>query len=81
LVGIVIPGLLSPFVAASLAWMLAPSAAAPVAFIAGVSSPLIGANLLHLRDIRNIGAGIINIGGAGTFYGIVLSGVVAAYLA
>lgn len=79
-VGIVMPGLLSPIVAATLAWVLAPAAAAPVAFIAGVSGPLIGADLLHLTDIRSIGVGVVSIGGAGTFDGIVLSGIVAAYL-
>ena len=42
---------------------------------------LIGADLLHLRDIEKIATGIASIGGAGTFDGIVLSGIVAAYLA
>lgn len=80
-VGIVMPGLLSPVVAATLALVLAPGVAPPVAFIAGVSGPLLGADLLHLRDIRSIGAGVVSIGGAGTFDGIVLSGIVAACLA
>ncbi len=35
-------------------------------------------DLLHLKDVANIATGI---GGAGTFDGIVLSGIVAAYLA
>lgn len=43
--------------------------------------PLIGADLLHLRDIEKIATGVASIGGAGTFDGIVLSGIVAAYLA
>jgi uncharacterized membrane protein len=46
-----------------------------------VLGPLIGADLLHLRDIEKIATGIASIGGAGTFDGIVLSGIVAAYLA
>ncbi|MDH4154237.1 MAG: DUF1614 domain-containing protein, partial [Nitrospira sp.] len=47
----------------------------------GVLGPLIGADLLHLRDIEKIATGIASIGGAGRFDGIVLSGIVAAYLA
>ena len=46
-----------------------------------VLDPLISANLLHLRDIAGLETGIASIGGAGTFDGIVLSGIVAAYLA
>jgi uncharacterized membrane protein len=80
-VGIVMPGFVPPLVAAGLAMIFAPGQAPPVAFIAGVIGPLIGADLLHLRDIRKSAAGIASIGGAGTFDGIVLSGVVAAYLA
>lgn len=80
-VGIVMPGLLSPLAAAALASILAPDQAPPVAFIAGISGPLIGADLLHLRDLGRIAVGVASIGGAGTFDGIVLSGIVAAYLA
>jgi uncharacterized membrane protein len=80
-VGIVMPGLLSALIAATLASLFAPDQAPPVAFIAGVTGPLIGADLLHLKDIREIAVGTASIGGAGTFDGIVLSGVVAAYLA
>lgn len=80
-VGIVMPGLLSAFVAAGLAILLAPGQAAPVAFVAGVVGPLIGADLLHLKDLNGKAVGTMSIGGAGTFDGIVLSGIVAAYLA
>jgi len=80
-VGILMPGLIPPLVAAGLALLLAPSQAAPVAFIAGVAGPLIGADLFHLREIEKAATGIASIGGAGTFDGIVLSGVIAAYLA
>ena len=80
-VGIVLPGLVPAFVAAGAALLLAPENAPPVAFVAGVAGPLIGADLLHLDDIIGLGAGVASIGGAGTFDGIVLSGIVAAYLA
>lgn len=80
-IGIALPGLLPPVLAAMSALMLVPDQAPPVAFVAGVLGPLIGADLLHLRDIEKIATGIASIGGAGTFDGIVLSGIVAAYLA
>jgi uncharacterized membrane protein len=80
-VGIVMPGLLAALVAAGLALVFAPGQAAPVAFVAGVVGPLVGADLLHLRDLAGKAAGVMSIGGAGTFDGIVLSGIVAAYLA
>lgn len=80
-IGITMPGLLSPLVAATAALILAPEQASPVAFIAGVSGPLIGADLLHLGEVRISAVGIASIGGAGTFDSIVLSGIIAAYLA
>jgi uncharacterized membrane protein len=80
-IGIVMPGFVSPLVAAGLALLFAPDHAPSVAFVAGVLGPLIGADLLHVRDIKTTRTGIASIGGAGTFDGIVLSGIVAAYLA
>ena len=81
-VGILLPGLVPAAVAAILALIFAPSAAAaPVAYVAGVAGPLIGADLLHLKEIEQSTVGMASIGGAGTFDGIVLSGIVAAYLA
>jgi uncharacterized membrane protein len=64
-----------------LALRFAASDAAPVAYIARVAGPLIGADLLHLREIEQSAVGTASIGGAGTFDGIVLSGIFAAYLA
>lgn len=80
-VGITMPGLLPAVVASVSALLLVPDHAPPVAFVAGVLGPLIGADLLHLRDIEKITTGMASIGGAGTFDGIVLSGIMAAYLA
>jgi uncharacterized membrane protein len=80
-VGILLPGLVPALGAAALALLLAPGDAAPVAFVAGVAGPLVGADLLHLKEIEASAAGVASIGGAGTFDGIVLSGIVAAYLA
>lgn len=80
-IGIAMPALLSPLAAALLALMLAPEAAPPVAFVIGVMGPLVGADLLHLKEVEAAKTGIASIGGAGTFDGIVLSGIIAAYLA
>lgn len=85
-IGIAMPAFTSPAVAVLATWlMLMPDAysmvRAPVAFVAGVLGPLIGADLLHLRDLSKIPAPMMSIGGAGTFDGIVLSGLLAALLA
>lgn len=80
-VGILIPGFVPALVAALLGLALGSDQAAPVAFVAGTLGPLIGADLLHLREIEESAVGVASIGGAGTFDGIVLSGIIAAYLA
>ncbi len=80
-VGIVMPALVPAFVAAATALLLAPAYAPPVAFVAGVMGPLVGADLFNLGALNRSSTGMLSIGGAGTFDGIVLSGVAAAYLA
>jgi uncharacterized membrane protein len=85
-VGIAIPAFVPPLVAVLLAWLLLAGdqfddLRAPVAFIAGVAGPLIGADLLNLRKFEQLSAGIVSIGGAGTFDGIVISGLAAALFA
>lgn len=80
-VGIVIPSFISPFFAASFALLFVPESSPPVAHIIGVVGPLVGADLLHLSEVDHRDANLVSIGGAGTFDAIVLSGLVAAYLA
>ena len=80
-VGIALPFFVSPLVAAVCALVFLPGFAPPVAFTAGVLGPLIGADLLHLRDVKKTRTGLASIGGAGTFDGIVLSGLLATLLA
>ena len=80
-VGIALPALMPAVVAAACALLFVPDMAPSIAFTAGVFGPLIGADLLHLRDIENTSAGVASIGGAGTFDGIVLSALVATLLA
>lgn len=80
-IGIAMPALIPPLVAVLAAMLLAPEARVPIAFVAGVMGPLLGADLLNLKRIPDIATGMASIGGAGTFDGIVLSGILAAYLA
>jgi uncharacterized protein DUF1614 len=53
----------------------------PRAFVAGAMGPIVGADLLHIRQFTSMNTGIASIGGASTFDGIVFSCIVAAYLA
>jgi uncharacterized membrane protein len=61
-VGILLPGLVPAAVAALLALLLAPGDATPVAYVAGVAGPLIGADLLHLREIEQSAVDMTSIG-------------------
>jgi uncharacterized membrane protein len=80
-VGIGIPALVPPLLAALAAYLLAPEEIrAPVAYIAGTLGTLIGADLMRLKDVKNMGAPVASIGGAGTFDGVFLSGIIAVLL-
>jgi uncharacterized membrane protein len=61
--------------------LIAPENSAPLAYICGTMGVLLGADLLRLNDIRKIGTPVASIGGAGTFDGIFLTGIVAVLLA
>lgn len=78
--GIALQPLIPAATAALTGLLLAPEWAPPIAFSAGVLGPLIGADLLHLDDLADIGTGMASIGGAGTFDGVVISGLVATLL-
>lgn len=85
-VGIVSPALVAPLVAAIytiIVLALIPSGenAFALAYICGVLGTLIGADLTNLGAIKQIGAPIASIGGAGTFDGVFLSGIIAVLLA
>lgn len=79
--GIGMPILIAPLSAALVAVLLNPDASAPLAYISGTMGVLIGADLLRLKDIRHLGAPLAAIGGAGTFDGIFITGIVAVLLA
>jgi uncharacterized membrane protein len=61
--------------------ILSPEQSAPLAYISGTLGVLIGADLLHMKDISRLGTPYASIGGAGTFDGIFITGIVAALLA
>ena len=80
-VGIAVP-VFAPVVAtAILAFILSREYAAPLAYIGGSMGTLIGADLLNLDKINGLGAPVASIGGAGTFDGIFLTGILAVLLA
>jgi len=80
-VGIVTPAFIPPIAAAVLALILPSGAPRIVAYVAGVLGTLIGADLSNLNVIPKLGAPVASIGGAGTFDGVFLSGIIAVLLA
>jgi uncharacterized membrane protein len=79
--GIAVPVFAPALATAIVALLLSREHAAPLAYVAGSLGTLIGADLLNLDEIRGLGAPIASIGGAGTFDGIFLTGIVAVLLA
>src|SRR5215475_6422968 len=80
-VGIAVPVFAPVVVTAILAFILSREYAAPLAYIGGSLGTLIGADLLNLDKIGGLGAPVASIGGAGTFDGIFLTGILAVLLA
>jgi uncharacterized membrane protein len=82
-IGIQMNPLLAPLTAALSAMLITgniPAAAPPIAFAGGVLGTLIGADLLHLKEIQIKSVGVLSIGGAGVFDGIALCGLFARLL-
>jgi uncharacterized membrane protein len=75
------PIFIPPLVAALSAYLLLPAAPKVIAYVSGVLGTLIGADLSNLNRIPKLGAPVASIGGAGTFDGIFLTGIVAVLLA
>jgi uncharacterized membrane protein len=80
-VGIVEPVFIPPLATAAVALMISREYAPPLAYISGSLGTLIGADLLNLGKVRGLGAPVASIGGAGTFDGIFLVGIIAVLLA
>jgi uncharacterized membrane protein len=79
--GIAVPVFAPVVSTAILAFILSREYAAPLAYIGGSMGTLIGADLSNLDKINGLGAPIASIGGAGTFDGIFLTGILAVLLA
>ncbi len=79
--GISVPTFAPPLLAAFVALVLSRRFAAPLAYIGGSLGVLIGADLMNLGVLRSLGAAVASIGGAGTFDGVFLTGVIAVLLA
>ena len=80
-IGIAVPVFVPVIVTAVLAFILSREYAAPLAYIGGSMGTLIGADLSNLDKIGGLGAPVASIGGAGTFDGIFLTGILAVLLA
>ncbi len=80
--GIAVPALIPPVTAALLALIISSPGEAPlIAYISGTLGSLIGADLLNLDKIPELRAPVASIGGAGTFDGIFLTGIISVLLA
>ncbi len=79
-VGIAEPVLAPPLISAVVGFVLSRQSAAPLAYIAGSMGTLLGADILNLGKIQGLGAPVASIGGAGTFDGIFLTGIVSVLL-
>jgi uncharacterized membrane protein len=84
--GIATPMFIPPMVAALAAWVLAGlfdggQYVSTIAYVSGVMGTLVGADLMNLSELGDLGAPVASIGGAGTFDGVFLTGIVAVLLA
>ncbi|MEM0271075.1 MAG: DUF1614 domain-containing protein [Thermoprotei archaeon] len=83
-VGIVMPAFIPPVVAAVSALVVSLGSSPLLftsAYIGGSLGTLVGADLLNLRKISRLRAQMVSIGGAGTFDGIFISGILAVVIA
>ncbi len=80
-IGIAVPVFAPVVTTAILAFILSREYAPPLAYIGGSMGTLVGADLLNLDKISGLGAPVASIGGAGTFDGIFLTGILAVLFA
>jgi uncharacterized membrane protein len=79
--GIAVPVFVPALATAIVAMLMSRQYAAPLAYIGGSLGTLIGADLTNLDRVRGLGVPVASIGGAGTFDGIFLTGILAVLLA
>jgi uncharacterized membrane protein len=80
-VGVTVPTFLPALGAVAVALMLSRRYAALLAYVGGSVGTLVGADLMNLGRVQALGAPLTSIGGAGTFDGIFLTGLLAVMLA
>jgi uncharacterized membrane protein len=79
--GIAVPAILPGLFAVLTAALLHPAAIAALAYAGGTLGTLAGADLANLGKVRDLGAPVASIGGAGTFDGVFLTGIIAVLFA
>ncbi len=79
--GIAVPVFAPPIVSAVVAMLLTREYAAPLAYVSGCMGTLVGADLMNLGILGKLGASVASVGGAGTFDGVFLTGILAVLLA
>jgi uncharacterized membrane protein len=79
--GIAVPTFIPGFAAAILAVLLTREQRPVVAYVAGTIGCLVGADVLNLALVAHLNAPMASIGGAGTFDGVFVSGIIAVLLA
>jgi uncharacterized membrane protein len=79
-IGIAIPVFVPVIATTIIALILDRDLIAPLAYIAGSLGTLIGADLMNLGKVAGLGAPVASIGGAGTFDGIFVTGIVAVLI-
>ncbi|MDA8051143.1 MAG: DUF1614 domain-containing protein [Rhodospirillales bacterium] len=79
--GIALPVFVPAVASAVVALILSRRQAGPLAYLGGSMGTLIGADLLNLNRVQGLGAPVASIGGAGTFDGIFLTGILAVLIA
>jgi uncharacterized membrane protein len=80
-IGIALPIFVGPLAATLVALLISWRHAAPLAYAGGSLGVLIGADLMNFDKLTRLGAPVLSIGGAGTFDGIFMTGVLSVLLA
>ena len=78
--GISLPAFVPPLLAALISIAIGFQNAPVIAYISGTVGTLFGADILNLHRIKELGAPVASSGGAGTFDGIFLNGILAVLL-
>ncbi|MGC9105372.1 MAG: DUF1614 domain-containing protein, partial [Thermoprotei archaeon] len=82
--GIVMSPVIPPLVSLLISFLVSPGSPyliPALAYSGAVLGALIGADLLHLKDLERTNPPLLSIGGAGTFDGIFISGLLSLFFA